>query len=89
MIAGGAAATRYITLDPAFRRSDPLRFDALLAGFQAGYARVFEGDEAEATEPWRSRIEGKTPPHPVMRIVAAVEREDGRERVIGGAATEY
>src|SRR5690242_9780197 len=68
------AAVEHVVLDPALRRADARRFDALFDAFAAGYLRHFSGDEAESTAEWRHRIEGKASPQPVMRIVVAVHR---------------
>jgi GNAT superfamily N-acetyltransferase len=79
----------YVVLDPSLQQADPGRFDTLFAQFARGYAKHFSGDEAESTGEWRARINGKTPPQPVMRIVVAVERVNDEERVVGGLAAEH
>jgi GNAT superfamily N-acetyltransferase len=79
----------YVVLGPVLQQTQPARFEALFAQFAAGYAKHFSGDEAESTNEWRARIEGKAPPQPVMRIVVAVEPASGGERVVGGLAVEY
>lgn len=78
-----------VALDPALHAAAPVRFASLLAAFRAGYARTFSGDEAEADETWEARILGMPPPQPVMRVVAAVERNGTQQQLIGGAAVEY
>jgi hypothetical protein len=89
---GAAAASSqaaYVTLDPLLRQADPARFSALFTSFAAGYANVFEGDEAESTSEWQARIAGKAPPQPIMRIVVATDEAGGRLEVIGGVCAEY
>jgi hypothetical protein len=78
-----------VGLDPGLHAAAPVRFASLLAAFRAGYARTFSGDEADADETWEARILGMPPPQPVMRVVAAVERNGTQQQLIGGAAVEY
>jgi len=78
-----------VALDPTLHAAAPARFESLLAAFRAGYARTFAGDEAEADEAWEARILGMPPPQPLMRVVAAVERNGTQQRLAGGAAIEY
>lgn len=84
-----ASPVRFVILDAELRRADPRRFEHLLAGFAAGYATMFHGDEAESTDEWEARIAGQAPPQPLMRIALAVQDIGKTEHVIGGAACEY
>lgn len=87
--AENAPSVAYVVLDADLQRADARRFDRLLAGFAAGYAAMFHGDEAESSAQWTGRILGKAQPQPVMRIAVAVQGSGETERVIGGAACEY
>ena len=79
----------YVVLDPSLQQAEPARFDRLFADFATRYLEHFSGDQAESTAQWSARICDQTPSQPAMRIVVAVERADGTERVIGGIAIEY
>jgi hypothetical protein len=79
----------YVVLDPALRKANSARFEALVDGFVTGYLKFFKGDEAEPTAQWRARIDGKPQPQPVMRIAVAVEHKPAGEVVVGGLTCEY
>lgn len=87
--AANSPSVAQVVLDAELQRTDAMRFDRLLAGFAAGYATMFHGDEAESSAQWKARILGKARPQPVMRIAVATQGSGETERVIGGAACEY